>query len=418
MFPVQAGPTDGPYLHAWPYDYGLEGEGFAPLSSPTHHLITKAALDALPEVRARLGGEAELLTWCYCGLQDMNWPTYGRFNPNEPFPDVRFPDSRREWDISRYCAFNPVTRRGRMRHDGPESCRFHYARACAAAARGRARDAVRLLGVALHALQDAGSPMHAARVHEAPFHAAGERPDEHPGLENVRHRPKPGFEPGAAAEALARYAAPRGERILRRLKADLEADVLDLQMECARACVRRSVDAIADFFGRFGDALSLRGRAPRKGVNLLANPDFSLPDDEPLLPRGWSVKWWDRSERAVEIARNRAGRGLTARNARARVACLTTWPRAVLVEPGQTFRLSGRIAAPAPQCAGLYAAAYDDATRKVMEWEAFVEPSRRPRRAEIVFTVQAGARRLRVGVFAQSTPGPARFFDVSLERVS
>jgi len=417
MFEVRAGPADGVYLHAWPYDFGLAGQGFAPLSSPTHHLITRAALDALPEVRVWLGAEAELLTWCYCGLQDMNWETYSRFNDApECFRGLRFPDSRREWEISRYCRFNPIARQGVYLHQAPD---VHYQRAAAAAKRGRSWDAVRLLGIALHSLQDIGSPMHAAGVTAPEIHTYGERPCDHAALEGLRFQPGEGFDPGQAGELLRAFSLLRGQAIARLLEADIAADVLELQMECAVECVKVTVDALADFHRRFAERLHFGARPPRKGVNLLHNPDFAVPDDEEFCPQGWVMKWRDRADCEVRIGRERTRRGwtVTARNVGARVACLTTWPRAVRVRPGQLYYLEGSAVASAPETCGLCAELYDATTRSVAELSCLAATARRWRRLRLEVPVGEGGAILRTGAFAERTPGPARFTDLRLIRV-
>jgi len=418
MFPCQAGPPTGPYLHAWPAEYGLRGEGFAPLSSPTHHLITRAALRSLPQVRESMGPEAELLTWCYCGLQDMNWPTYGRFNPeDEHFGHVRFPDSRREWEISRYCRYNPITKEGTYHHQEPV---LHYQRAVAAAEEGKAWDAVRLLGIALHSFQDAGSPAHAAGE-SGPLHAPAERPRDHSALDEIQLTPRRPFSATAVAEELHAKCAPRGRAVVERLQADVDADVLDLQMACAIDCVQATVDVLDDFYRRFGARLSFAAPPPPPtGRNLLENADFVRMDDEPFCPAGWVMKWWDRSEPSVEIGREKtdAGWTVTVRNAISRTACLTTWPRAVRVRPGEVYELSGRVWSAAAGAGGLYAAFYDAGTARIAEHAWFASAAGKWRELAFRFSVPAGAAILRVGGFGEWTDGPVRFTALKLERLA
>ncbi|NOY81503.1 MAG: hypothetical protein GXP31_10925 [Kiritimatiellaeota bacterium] len=417
MFPHEAGPASGPYLHAWPATTGVRGEGFAPLSSPTHHLITRAALRSLPRVRAWLGPEAELLTWCYCGLQDMNWPTYSRFNPGEkPFAHVRFPDSRREWEISRYCEYNPITKEGRYAHQEPL---LHYHRAVAAAEAGRARDAVRLLGIALHSFQDTGSPTHAAGESGA-LHGPGERPRDHTELDELVLHLREGFSAEAVVEELHAACAARGREVVARLSRDIDADVLDLQMACARDCVQATVDVLADFHRRFHGRLSFSNPPPPPppGRNLLENADFARPDDEPFCPAGWVMKWWDRSERAVEIGREQVDGvwTVTVRRAAARVACLPTWPRAVRVRPREVYEISGRFLTREDAAGGLYAAFYDETTVKVTEHALFTPGGAGWQESVLRLETPGGAGILRAGAFGEFTEGPVRFTDLKLVR--
>lgn len=418
MFPQEAGPATGPYLHAWPAAYDLRGEGYAPLSSPTHHLITRAALRLLPHVREWLGPEAELLTWCYCGLQDMNWPTYSRFNPQDRhFGHVRFPDSRRAWEISQYCCYNPITKEGEYTHQTPV---LHYHRAIAAAEAGRPWDAVRLLGIALHSFQDTGSPTHAAGE-SGPLHAPGERPRDHSALDAVQFAPRHPFSAENVAEELDAKCAPRGHAIVERLRADMDADVLDLQMACARDCAQATVDVVDDFHRRFGAWLSFAPPPPPLvGRNLLENADFALRDDEPFCPAGWVMKWWDRSEQAVSIGREEteAGWVVSVRNAVSRVACLPSWPRAVRVRAGEVYEVSGKAWSPAAGTDGLYAAFYAGTTDKLAEHTRFAACAGKWETQRMLVTVPPGAALLRVGGFAERTAGPVRFAALRLERTT
>lgn len=417
-------PHTSRYLWDWPKAYDLRADGFTPLGTPTHHLITRAALDVLPDVCEWLGPEAELLTWCYCGLPDMNWHTYSRFNadPNGP-RDIRFPDSRREWEMSRYCGYNDLTRAGTWRGHCPppsaEAFAVHHGRACSAARRGCSWEAIRLLGVALHYLQDSGSPAHAAQI-EGPLHALAEVLREHTGIRIPGYKPRAHIGPAALVHALVARTARVGRKVERLLTADRDADVLDLQLACARACARATADTLADFHRRFGDRLRFAARPPRKNAELLRNGDFAAPDDEDFCPAGWVMRWWDRRDRDVAIAREKTRTGwcVAARSVGARVACLTTWPRAVRVRPGQVCRLSGRAKLSTPGRAGLYAEAYDAVTHKVAEWMQPAEPSSRWRQQELRIEVGDGADVLRVGVFAEQTRGAARFTCLSLTRLA
>jgi hypothetical protein len=411
----------GPYLHDWAYACGADGEGFAPLSMPGHQFITRAALDALPQVCAWLGGEADLLVWTYCGLPDMNWHTYGHIAPASGWlPEVRYPDTRREWEISRYCDYNDLTRAGQwFGHHYPDAGRAaakHYGRACSAARRARALDAVRLLGAALHYLQDCGSPPHAAHI-DPPYHRPAETLAPSVRIAIPGYRPRPHFEIGSAAKRICAFARPRGQRILERLQRDRAAHVLDLQVECADHCAKATANALNDFHRRFGDRLRFQARPTRRHVELLANGDFAEPDDEPHCPAGWALKWWDRHDRDVCIRRQRIGSRwcVSATDVGQRVACLVTWPKAIRVRPGEVYRLSGQVKTPAGG-GGLYAELYDGRTRKLCEWHAAAQPSRAWQTLTGAIHVGPSARILRVGAFAENTLGPVHATALSLVR--
>jgi hypothetical protein len=83
------------------------------LWSKEHNYITKAALDVLPEREKEfLEPEKDLLWKIYCEFPDLNWAHFGCFGGEYGAPDIpRVNDIRREWDISCYCGFDPVTGR-------------------------------------------------------------------------------------------------------------------------------------------------------------------------------------------------------------------------------------------------------------------------------------------------------------------
>ena len=421
-FPVR--PVNGRYLWGWPNRCSLEGEGFTPESTPGHHFITRASLEAVPLVRTWMGDEAELLIWTYCAFPDMNWEAYGRFNSeHRHLARFRLPDYRRAWHISAYCGYNPITGKGDRIpvHHPPDSWRAfvkHYRRACSAAQRGKGWDAVRLLGVALHFLQDGGCPAHVANMGD-PLHRIAECVEEPDGIGIPGYRPTSAFDPTAAAKRLSRFVAPLARKIVRRLERDAAAEILPIQIECANACAKATADTLADFRRRFAERVRFRSRPARRNVELLVNGDFSLADDEPFCPAGWVMKWWDRTDRnvAIERRRSRGGWWVVAERVGDRVACMTTWPRAVRVRPGEVYCLRGCLGAPKGDACGLYAEIYDGATRKLEEWNAVSDHTGKTRHLEGKIAIREGGRLLRVGVYAQRMPGPARFASLSLIRL-
>lgn len=414
----------GRYLHSWWADaFGITGEGFAPLSAPGHQFITKAALAVLPEVRQWLGGEADLLIWTYCGFPDMNWHAYGNWQAAcDYLPEQRHPDTRREWDISRYCDYNDLTKAGEwFGHHYPSAglgSAKNYRRACAAAQQRHGRDAVRLLGPTLHFLQDCGAPPHAINL-GPPLHRPAENLRDPARIAIPGYRPRATFEIAECTRRLCEFAVPRAQQIVRRLEADIAADVLDLQLACANACAEATADALADFHRRFATRLDFRSRPVRPGVELLHNGDFARADDEPSCPTGWVMKWWDRTDRKVVIGR-RVDRGtalVATGKVRGRVACLPAWPRAVRAHPGETYTFSAQtLSSAAAGGYGLYAELYDDATRKVGECFVPAAASSRWRRTVSRITVPEGAALLRVGLAVQDTPAEVRFTALSLRR--
>lgn len=152
-----------------------------------HNYITKAALEVLSEKEQKfLEPERDLLWKVYCEFPDLNGPNYGRFGGESGDPEVpRTIDIRREWDISYYCGFDPVTQKAPEYIPGMLSSTdycppFHHKETYVeqqgycpmgnygAPARyfpkvidcwrdGRLADGMRFLGVLLHHVEDRGA---------------------------------------------------------------------------------------------------------------------------------------------------------------------------------------------------------------------------------------------------------------------
>ena len=140
-----------------------------------HSHITATAVQLLSAYDQRaLAPEAIALAREYCMFADRNWAGYGEWGSGEANPrKPRFPDTRREWDISFYMGFNPITGEGkRYMHRPPESYEavpLYFGKALEALQAGRLTDGSRYLGVTLHFLQDSGAFGHLQPIHR-PFH--------------------------------------------------------------------------------------------------------------------------------------------------------------------------------------------------------------------------------------------------------
>ena len=80
-----------------------------------HNRITAAAIEVLPtEDRAYIASEAAALAQVYCEFPDRNWACYGEWGGGNADPRLsRLADFRREWDVSFYCGWDPVLRKGK-----------------------------------------------------------------------------------------------------------------------------------------------------------------------------------------------------------------------------------------------------------------------------------------------------------------
>ncbi|MBT3380258.1 MAG: hypothetical protein HN742_00915 [Lentisphaerae bacterium] len=406
----------GPYLWDWGNECGLKGAGFAPTSMGGHHFITRAALQVLPEVTEWLHGEALLLTWCYCGFPDMNWAQYGTFGTEAI--SARMPDTRREWEISRYCQYNQLLDQGHFIGHHPdqaiEGLVGRYEDACRAVEEGRGRDAIRFLGAAIHYLEDSGSPPHAGSV-SGPYHMPAESLRDVSGIGIDGYVPTPSGDFQETVDELAQFGREQCGDILALLEAGRADDVLPFQVACANRCARAVADLLIRFYRDFASSLTFGPALAPTGVELLDNGDFSRPGDAPFCPDGWVMYWENRADPDVSIERRDVSgvAEVVAERVSERVACVPTWPRVVRCAPGQPFRLVGEVVCDGGE-AGLEILFTDDATRPVSP--AAEETVQGEGWQTVVLDVVApkGTEILRPGVFARGVPGAARFRRLSL----
>jgi len=406
----------GPYLWDWANECGLKGLGYAPTSMGGHHFITLAALRVLPEVAAWLRGEARLLIWTYCGFPDMNWAQYGTFGTE--IAGARMPDTRREWEISRYCRYNQLRKEGHFIGHHPkqavEGLIGRYEDACRAADEGRARDAVRFLGAAIHYLEDSGSPPHAAEV-SGPMHMLSESLRDPSQIEITHYQPAISFDPRAAVRRLEALGIEQQGPIAALLVEGSAADILPHQLVCANECARAVADLLNEFFLAYGERFDFLPQTAPTGRELLHNGDFSEPGDMPECPEGWVMYWEDRTDTGVVAERVVSAEGVEVviADARDRVACQTTWPRVVRGLAGQVFVLTGEVLCMGGE-AGIEAVCTEDATGLVAEFRAPAEGKGTWERLELVVTMPEGGEIVRPGVYARDFAGTARFRRLSL----
>ncbi|MBU4460422.1 MAG: hypothetical protein KJ579_07640, partial [Verrucomicrobia bacterium] len=250
----------------------------------------------------------------------------------------RLPDTRREWDVSFYCGWDPVLRTGKgYPHRPPDSltvAALYFGRTIDALKAGNLADAARIAGAMFHYIQDSGSFPHMQPIHRA-FHT--QKTD---GIHIEGYTPRRlGSSPAEAATALvervsglvasserrlapllaeagvpleearalcARELVPdvvrRAVAKLREGKpADYEAAAIDCANECARVCADAIYTALA---------LAPHPLPPstpsRPGTNLVFNPSFET-DDGDGTPDGWYVGWLDLADRSGRAEWYRAG---------------------------------------------------------------------------------------------------------------
>ena len=296
-----------------------------------HGAITAAAIDRLPpEIRALIAPESQALSQTYCDFPDQNWPCYGQWGGGDADPTKpRFPDVRREWDLSFDCGWDPVLRTGKgCPHRIPEAYEFvpsRFEEAVAALQAGQLQDGARFLGVMLHYIQDCSSFSHIQPIHRACHTRSldviqadgyvprrlGQTPAEAAAALVARMREMVTWtekrldplltEAGVTMEeaktlsgkelmharTVAAVAKLRNER-----RDAFDAATRDCANEAARVCA----DALYSALAFAPSPQAARPVNPLK-TNLVFNPSFE-EDDGDGVPDGWCVGWLDLSDRA------------------------------------------------------------------------------------------------------------------------
>jgi hypothetical protein len=338
------------------------------------HITATAARTLSAEDRQRLGPEAEALARYYCEFPDENWAAFGEWGGGEADPrKPRFPDTRREWDISFYTGWNPVTREGRSYpHRPPESYEavpLYFSHSVEALQAGSLVDAARYLGVALHYIQDSGAFGHLQPIHRS-FHWKNHA-DVHPDgyqPQSLGKTPKDAVEGlRARLQGLVAFTEDRTGRLLETVGMPMAevkplcakelmppravaavAQVRQTQpelwdaavRECAMECAHVSADVLHT-------ALSLAPKPmpePKPhplGVNLAANPSFEIPGDG--VPQGWYVGWIDLQDRTGRAEWYRAGTHWDKPVKSGQRSLLVLWAPRDGIEWRQTWRCAQRV---------------------------------------------------------------------------
>lgn len=429
-----------------------------------HRCITQAMMRLLPPADLEfIGPERTAMEEVYCEFPDENWPCYGQWGGGVGDPRLpRFPDTRREWEISYYCGWDPLRRVGKHYPHGPpasiEAAAVLLARAVAELQQHRREDGLRILGAMLHYVQDSGSFPHVQPIHrqfdvkQAPgLCPAGYRPQslgktpQEAALalaERVRglvawteHRIEPLWgETGMSLVDAKRLAAkelmPRElVEAWARVRRDRAAEHQAVAVECAGECVRACADAM-----HTAVALAPRGPAAVDAVphgrNLAFNPSLET-DDGSGSPDGWCVGYLDLADPLGRAEQYRRGTHferhvhqgehslLVLRAPKAGLEWRPTWRRAVRVEPGEKLRATAWAetrAATGATCVILefYDAAYRPLMRVPSEslagdtaWRSLAVEAAAPDRA----------RWTRVMLHSRGNAGAAWFDDVDVHRV-
>jgi len=429
-----------------------------------HRCITQAAMELLPrEDLEFLGLERAALEEIYCKFPDENWPCYGQWGGGVGDPRLpRYPDTRREWEISYYCGWDPVLRTGKSYPHAPPAsaaaAAVLFPRAVAELRQGRREDGLRILGAMLHYVQDSGSFPHVQPIHRS-FDVKRSA-----GLCTPGYRPQRlGPTPQAAAQALTqrvfgvvewteRRLAPlwqetglslaearqlaakqtmpptlveRWAKVRLAKSAEHQAAAVACAGECTRACADAIHTALA-FAPRTAAAVA----RPVPPKQLVFNGGLEV-DDGSRAPDGWCIGYgdlkdplgWAEHYRAKTHFERHTHQGefsvLLLRAPAAGLEWRTTWRRAVRVEPGETLHATAWVetrAATGATCLALEF--YDGAYRPLRRVSSEpVAGDTTWRQLSVVAPAPERAAWLRLMLHSRDNHGAAWFDDVELTRV-
>lgn len=349
-----------------------------------HSQITAEAVRFMPaDVAAVIAPEAGALMHIHCEFPDQNWPAYGKWGDGNAEPYLpRFADTRREWDISFYCGWNPITREGTSYPHGTpkayEAVPTYFLRAVEALRAGQMEEAMRILGVAMHYIEDSAAFGHLQGVHRG-LHWDTRKP-----LQSPDYRPQNlGGTPEAAAQKLVERMKdmveatekavdpvfakadmpltevkrltqldPVPKEVLRAAilaKHEFPADMDKATRACATAAVQICADMLLTALS-FAPNPFPQPKPNATGVNLVFNPSFEKAGDENA--EGWCIGWLDLNDKTGRAEWYRAGAhwdkpvkhgtrsAMVLWAPEKGIEWRQTWRNALRVNPGEVYRAS------------------------------------------------------------------------------
>jgi hypothetical protein len=325
--------------------------------------------------------ERSAIARIYCTFPDLNWPCYGQWGGGTGDPKApRMPDTRRLWEISFYCQWDPILQKGKGYPHGPpqsyEAVKVFFLKAVDSLKQGRLEDGSRFLGVMLHYIQDSGSFPHIQPIHR-PLHVGdwrairiegyapcvlGRAPEEAAKALSHRVEGLTCWTEERLAPLLASVGMPMAEAKRLASQELMPSAVVDAvgklyrekprqfdaaATECANQCARACADAIHSALA-FAQKPRVEPGPNPSGINLVFNPSFESGGEDGV-PAGWCVGWLDPLDRLGRAEWYRAGTHWESyvRTGRYSVLLLwsakkglewqQTWPKAVKVRPGEKY---------------------------------------------------------------------------------
>ncbi len=402
------------------------------LSSPIHSLITRSALNCLPQnARNFYFPESEFLISAYCGLPDINWEWYGTFLDDTSRPaDIRLPDSRREWNCTEYCERDAIKDHKRTQfrqHEPPDSVEaveYFTKRALGEFRAGNYIDGVRRLGVALHYLQDCGSPSHAACIHNE-YHTKMETLPDPSKILNLTYAPKSVTDFTKRASELVDFSLSRARKIYEACKNNTISLVSSDILDCAHESARATADVLYTVWTLVKDNISSQYPDIPLNTNLLENSSFrDDPNSDPDVPKGWVWCWYDLTDRYGKISwdteTNLNGNpSIRIENSPiAGIECRLPWSKLLHVQPSQVFLASCKVKtrhATGENYLAVYL--YDRCLRKVNVFQSeSVSGNSDWREIQVSLTVPDNTFLLRLAIRSDANRGTVWFTNVNLKR--
>lgn len=329
-----------------------------------HGRMMLATLSALSkEDRGYLEPEVERLAKCYTKGGDLNWSNHGEWGDWSGYPNAprgRWPNRRREWGVSEACGYSPVTRKGMNPggyHGAPiasarKLMKTLFPRVVELFSKGRHGDAIRVIGVMAHSIQDASTFPEIQAIHRSMDYS-------------YRKIGIPSYEPiqlGGTTEAAADAIADRLEKTIH-FTWSVTPDIRDaiqrndwardeeLRVQCCNEAAKLVADVIHT-------AIILAGPRPAwepypLNTNLIVNGgvEKNAALDEPS-PEGWVACWNNPQDRVGVLdweGRVQRQGGLTYSGSRSLkmmwapkegLEWRQTWPAALWVTPGEHYQAS------------------------------------------------------------------------------
>ncbi len=269
-----------------------------------HNWMMLASVGVLSEKeRQYLQPELEQLVVLYTIFPDHNWGNSGEWGGWSGYPNSkRTINLRREWGISAACGYNPVSKEGihlslhGVRDGYEQTVRILYPRIIDLFKKGRHGDAIRVIGVISHGIQDAATFPDFPAVHASSTYKwcnkidikdytpikLGDSPDQV--VDEIIKR----------LHQMTKFADKRAQDIRCALKVNNWDKDGQLRAEVANEASK----IVADLIHTSIVLARERAISPNPfNINLVVNGDVEEPDSGEPSPKGWVSHWNNTKDR-------------------------------------------------------------------------------------------------------------------------